>query len=183
MTTDELIADLKSRINPGYAHQLGTESHERRQCVEALESLRAEVERLTTCLAKANEQAEHFEREWYLLGDEAERLRKDSAKAQVCMDLHEALGVRWGDDPYSAIRNLRQDAERLRVSNDRLVHDLDRAAEDAQRYRWLRDVACTDGAPVGSPTCAIGSWSGNKLRACFGAGLDAAIDAAMKEQQ
>lgn len=38
-------------------------------------ALRAEVERLTGCLQKANEQAEHFEREWYLRGDEVERLR------------------------------------------------------------------------------------------------------------
>ncbi len=38
--------------------------------LEALE----EVERLTDCLKRANHQAEHFEREWYLRGDEIERL-------------------------------------------------------------------------------------------------------------
>lgn len=37
--------------------------------------LAAEVERLRGCLKKANEQAEHFEREWYLRGDEIEKLR------------------------------------------------------------------------------------------------------------
>ena len=30
------------------------------------------------------------------------------AKAQVCMDLHEALGVSWGNDPYAEIRRLRK---------------------------------------------------------------------------
>lgn len=40
------------------------------------DSLRAEVERFTQCLQRANDQAEHFEREWYLRGDEIERLRK-----------------------------------------------------------------------------------------------------------
>ena len=41
-----------------------------------------EIERLTACLKKANDQAEHFEREWYLRGDEIERLRKDAARYQ-----------------------------------------------------------------------------------------------------
>lgn len=34
-----------------------------------LRRLHAEKERLTDCLKKANDQAERFEREWYLLGD------------------------------------------------------------------------------------------------------------------
>lgn len=33
-----------------------------------------EIDRLAECLKKANEQAEHFEREWYLRGDEIEKL-------------------------------------------------------------------------------------------------------------
>lgn len=33
-----------------------------------------EIERLTACLKRANDSAEHFEREWYLRGDENERL-------------------------------------------------------------------------------------------------------------
>ena len=37
----------------------------------------AEIERLTECLKKANAQTEHFEREWYLRGDEIERLRAE----------------------------------------------------------------------------------------------------------
>ena len=46
MTTADLIDDLRSRINPLYAWQLGTESYERRLCVEALEAQAAEVEAL-----------------------------------------------------------------------------------------------------------------------------------------
>ena len=38
----------------------------------------AEIERLTTCLKKANAQAEHFEREWHLRGDEIERLKSEA---------------------------------------------------------------------------------------------------------
>lgn len=46
-------------------------------------ALEAEVERMTGCLQKANEQAEHFEREWYLRGDEVERLRKDAERYRL----------------------------------------------------------------------------------------------------
>lgn len=42
--------------------------------------LRNEVERLARCLRRANEQAERFEREWYLRGDEAEALRRDAER-------------------------------------------------------------------------------------------------------
>ncbi len=50
----------------------GNADHWREQC----DALRAEVERLTECLKRANEQAEEFERKWYLRGDEVERLRE-----------------------------------------------------------------------------------------------------------
>jgi len=46
----------------------------------ALDELRREVERLTSALTKANSQAEHFEREWYLRGDEVEALRADAER-------------------------------------------------------------------------------------------------------
>lgn len=38
-------------------------------------NLQAELERVTNCLKKANEQAEDFERRWYLANDELERIR------------------------------------------------------------------------------------------------------------
>jgi len=46
------------------------------KAAEKIAALEAEVERLTTCLKKANGQAEHFEREWYLRGDEIARLER-----------------------------------------------------------------------------------------------------------
>ena len=39
MNIDELINDLRARINPQYYDQLGTESYERHQVVKALEYL------------------------------------------------------------------------------------------------------------------------------------------------
>lgn len=46
------------------------------------ERLRSEVARLNAALKRANEQAEHFEREWYLRGDELEALKKAISEAQ-----------------------------------------------------------------------------------------------------
>ena len=46
------------------------------------------------------------------------KLRKELEQAkrveQVCYDLHEALGVKWGDDPYAAITKLREEVEHYR---------------------------------------------------------------------
>jgi len=40
----------------------------------------------------------------------AEREKREQAErvAQVCYDLHEVLGVKWGDDPYAVISSMRQ---------------------------------------------------------------------------
>lgn len=43
--------------------------------IDRVIELERENKRLTDALIKANAQAEHFEREWYLRGDEIERLR------------------------------------------------------------------------------------------------------------
>lgn len=44
MNIEQLIADLRARINPQYYDQVGTESYERHQVVKALESLLARIE-------------------------------------------------------------------------------------------------------------------------------------------
>jgi hypothetical protein len=48
----------------------------KKEAAAELRRLHAELDRLTACLAKANSQAEHFEREWYLRGVELDRLRQ-----------------------------------------------------------------------------------------------------------
>ena len=52
MNIEELIADLRARINPQYYDQIGTESYERHQVVKALEYLATENERLKELMAK-----------------------------------------------------------------------------------------------------------------------------------
>jgi hypothetical protein len=44
------------------------------------EQEQGEIERLTDALKKANAQAEHFEREWYLRGDELEELKQEQGE-------------------------------------------------------------------------------------------------------
>lgn len=48
MNIEELIADLRARVNPQYYDQIGTESYERHQVVKALESLMARIDVLRT---------------------------------------------------------------------------------------------------------------------------------------
>lgn len=50
-----------------------------------IEALRAEVERLTGCLATANANHEQFERQWYLERDRAERL-EEALRAALAQD-------------------------------------------------------------------------------------------------
>ena len=53
-----------------------------RRAAAELRRLHAENERLIECLKKANDQAEHFEREWYLRGD----LNDELVEALRCAD-------------------------------------------------------------------------------------------------
>ncbi len=48
MNIEQLIADIRARINPQYYDQIGTESYERHQVVKALESLMARIDVLRT---------------------------------------------------------------------------------------------------------------------------------------
>lgn len=52
------------------------------EAADTIDAMRAEKDRLTACLEKANASAEHFEREWYLRGDELDTLRAQLAEAQ-----------------------------------------------------------------------------------------------------
>ena len=73
---DELIERLRARAAAGRGDKLLEEA------AAALESLRAEVERLTGCLATANANHEQFECQWYLERDRAERLAEALRKAR-----------------------------------------------------------------------------------------------------
>lgn len=53
MTTEDLIADLRGRINPIYAHVIGTESYERRICADALEAQSEILEKWHPVIAAA----------------------------------------------------------------------------------------------------------------------------------
>lgn len=71
MSPSDLIDDLRSRINPVYSAQVGTESYERRICAETIEWLLSQREELIAELSKAAEY--HRSHECY---SEATRLDK-----------------------------------------------------------------------------------------------------------
>ena len=80
MNIEELIADLRARINPQYYDQIGTESYERHQVVKALESLMARID----VLREENNR----------LHEENERLREN---AKIISEL-EQLAARSNND-------------------------------------------------------------------------------------
>ena len=68
--------------------------YERLQLKDAagtIDALIAENDRLTACLEKANISTEHFEREWYLRGDELDTLRDQLAEVRKDAELERAL--------------------------------------------------------------------------------------------
>ena len=59
------------------------------------------------------------------------------AMAQVCLDLHEALGVRWGDNPYETIAGLRTERDAYRDQCELL-------GERNEELRKQRDILAKD---------------------------------------
>lgn len=113
-----------------------------------------EIERLTAALKKANDQAEHFERHWYLRGDEI-------------ADLRTMLGVECDS------------ADMIARERDELRRQLAEAEQDARRYRWLRGDSCPDHS-VRWTQWEVRCWRAPKWTADLRrSALDVAIDAAM----
>ena len=67
-----------------------------------IQSLHARVQELETCLKKANAQAEHFEREWYLRGDELEasQAQREPLSAEAISEIAECFGATDPTDSF-----------------------------------------------------------------------------------
>lgn len=61
MTPEDLIADLRSRINPAYANQIGTESWVRKLCADALEEQASAIDLLHSWESDAKARASLLE--------------------------------------------------------------------------------------------------------------------------
>lgn len=63
-----------------------------------LRRLHTENEALRSSPKKANDQAEHFEREWYLRGDENEALKRDAERYRFANDSEEDFAICYWDE-------------------------------------------------------------------------------------
>ena len=111
-----------------------------RNAIERVAQLEAEIVRLTGCLERANAQAEHFEREWYLRGDVL-----DTAEywlGSLLAVIHRDGGhyeaehgtARAADDAIAAVHVLRGSLEGYVEANRYMKGELDDALEDARKY-------------------------------------------------
>lgn len=166
-----------------------------------------EIERLTASLKRANETAEHFERHWYLRGDEIERLRAERDElrdvllrggfvpcdipACNCGSWHHRYGLpermqeikdelaEAGHELSNANGNLTLNALKALVAErDELRRQLAEAELDAERYRWLAGHCRTSIEHWGGRWSIIVDGPVPKAHDSENA-FDAAIDAAM----
>lgn len=89
----QLAAEMRERINPAYANQAGTESHERRLCAEAIESLLHQRDEL---LAKREEGDRLILR---LTEERAEAM----AQRDELLDVLHVLIAEADDNPFTTV--------------------------------------------------------------------------------
>lgn len=130
-----------------------------RNAIERVAQLEAETARLTGCLERANAQAEHFEREWYLRGEVL-----DTAEywlGSLLAVIHRDGGhyeaehgtARAADDAIAAVRALRAQFEgmdELAMLVRRLAHALQKSAPDSNLPKVAMDYLSISGL-AGSP--------------------------------
>ena len=105
-------------IGPG-CHEIPLEAEYERLKRQKDEIMRAEIERLSKCLEIANKNHERFEREWYLRGDEIERLEAENETFRALLERLErrladvAIGpleqLELARECYMAIKDLSHD--------------------------------------------------------------------------
>ena len=135
MNIEELIADLRARINPQYYDQIGTESYERHQVVKALEYLATENERLKELMAKRTREHQQEMTSFRLRvrsQDDATfaALREENERLAGCVNKLKVERA-W------AIRELK-----------RLTEENERLRADSARIDWLADVNNAVGSVV-----------------------------------
>lgn len=168
MNIEELIHDLRARINPQYYDQLGTESYERHQVVKALEYLATENERLKELMAKRTREHQQEMTSFRL------RVRsQDDATFAALREENERLR-----ENAKIISELEQLAAR---SNNDLLVENERLRKDADRIDWLShqdfDALCLS-LVIDAPHCGEYYVCGDNNDDGYGSTFREAIDAA-----
>lgn len=116
--------------------------------------LHAENERLKTALATANANHERFEREWYLRGDEIERLQADLQKA-LANHTADLSGLEPSSTEVESLRreNVRwENAHKIVLAdNERLKRQVDELSTHAEK--WVKRALA--GTEDGSGPCDL----------------------------
>jgi hypothetical protein len=129
MTTEQTIQDVAMIARNG---------------IDRVIELERENKRLAEALANANEQAERFEREWYLRGDEIERLQEVSEEAADKLEADAQEIERLKDEVYrlgkvAAAKTIDKDC--MKAERDALRSDLKLALESEAVYKQLCEEA------------------------------------------
>lgn len=95
---------------------------------ERVNELVERLRRLTAALKRANNQAEYFERLWYLLKDENEI--RDNVMGRIAIALFGDANNRTDEECVAKLAQVVSERTALR--------------KDALRYRWLRGDSCPD---------------------------------------
>lgn len=116
---------------------------------EECEHLRAKVVELTEMFEEAKTSWEQANEGWFQADKKIAELE---AKEQVLYDIHDALGIKWGDDPYKRIAELEAKLEERKSTNagwrayenqrelyDKLYADF--KALEAEKSEYLRVAA------------------------------------------
>lgn len=107
----------------------------------------AEIERRYKDLAKANAQHEHFEREWYLRGDEIERLERALTETHDAWTAETTKRLQAVHERDCAVEDVKRLLEAIRLYVRSKKADLGRNALDWWRLQEIEKESAADVSP------------------------------------
>lgn len=135
-----------------------------KEAAAELRRLHAENEALRASIKRANEQAEHFEREWYLCCDKNEDLQKDAERFRFANDSEEDFAICYWDETMGNGGEWMCNGSKG-YSIDLLDVEIAKAKSDARcplcRYEHGHAIGCKNN-PVDKAIAAINKATGEQ---------------------